>query len=82
VPIYREQHRAEHDTVVPVEPLAEGCDQPWGSMQRHPPVPSLFRQTPISTTKQHEPTHSEIPAQWHDRSYCGQNQKFEFYYDV
>ena len=47
-----------------------------------PSVPSLFRQTLISTTKRCEPARSEIPAQRHDRRYCDRPQKFELYYDV
>jgi len=32
-----------------------------------PSVPSLFRQTPISTTKRREPMRSESPVQRHSR---------------
>jgi hypothetical protein len=44
-----------------------------------PPVPSLFRQTLISSTKRREPIRTEIPAQRHDRSYGDQHQKFELH---
>jgi hypothetical protein len=50
-------------------------------MQRCPSVPPLFRQMPINTTKRHEPTHSEIPAQRHERRSGDQSQKFELYFD-
>jgi hypothetical protein len=54
--------------------------RPWSSMQR-PSVPSLFRQTPISTTKRDEPTRSEIPAQRHVCRYRYRHQEFELYSD-
>src|SRR5262249_17681508 len=47
-----------------------------------PPVPSLFRQTPISTTKRREPTRSESPVQRHSRRYRDRRQKFELYSDA
>jgi hypothetical protein len=34
VPIDHEQHRAEHDTVVPLQPLAHGCGQFLGVPSR------------------------------------------------
>src|SRR6266487_2078502 len=43
------------------------------------PVPSLFRQTSISSGKQCEPTRKEIPAQRHDRRSRDRYQKFELY---
>ncbi len=45
-------------------------------------VPSLFRLTPIDTTKQRELTLNEIAAQRHCHRYGDQHQKFELYYDV
>ena len=47
-----------------------------------PSVPSLFRQTAISSAKRCEPTRTEIPAQRHDGRYGNQRQKFELHSDV
>lgn len=52
-----------------------------GWTQRPGSVPSLFRLTLITTTKQREPTINEIPAQRHSRRYHHQDQKFELYTD-
>ena len=51
-------------------------------MSTVPSVPSLFCQTPISTTKRCEPMHSESPVQRHSRRSPDLHQKFELYYDV
>ncbi len=46
------------------------------------PVPSLFRLTLLSTTKQREAMRNEIPAQRHGRRSGDRHQKFELYYDT
>ena len=66
--------------------IFESTSESWRMMigwtQRPGSVPSLFRLTLISATRQREPTINEIPAQRHSRRYCYRHQKFELYYDV
>ena len=45
-------------------------------------VPSLFRLTPLSTGKRHQPVNSEIPAQRYSDRYRHEAQKFELYFDI